>query len=126
MPGLLEQQMSAMVKLRILYGEADNAFEHIQALRGAGYDVTGASGREGVQEALVRAPFDVVILGHTFARDDRHHLPYLVKKLNPEIRLLVLHASGHHPKVDVALDSRLGPEVLLRALADLSLQPVGS
>ncbi|MFB3812497.1 MAG: hypothetical protein ACE14L_00175 [Terriglobales bacterium] len=51
-------------------------------------------------------------MGHTFHKDDRHHLAYAVKKLNLESRLLVLHASGRHPKVDLALDSRRGPEAV--------------
>ncbi len=115
-------------KPRILYGEAEaDAFTHTELFREAGYEVTEAVGRAGVQKAIEGARFDMVILGHTFTKDDRHHLPYSIKKLNPDTLLLVLHASGHHPKVDLALDSRRGDQVVLRAVSELlQLQPVGA
>ncbi len=118
--------MRAAPKAKILYGEADpqvssrqtGMFEH------AGYLVEVALGRKAIEEALARGGFEVVVLGHTLNKDDRHHLPYLAKKTNPETRVLVLHASGKHPKVDIALDSRRGEAVVLQAVADLLLQPV--
>ncbi len=117
--------MTTIKAVRILYGEAEaDAFEQTAALRRAGYDVTEAVGRKGVQEAIEGGSFDLVVLGHTFTKEDRHHLPYAIKKIDAEIRLLVLHASGHHPKVDLALDSRRGEEAVQAAVADLLLQPV--
>ena len=111
--------------VRVLYGEANaGVFEQTAALRSAGYDVEEAVGRNAVQQALERGPFDVVILGHTFTKDDRHHLPYTIKKLYPDTHLIVLHASGNHPKVDLALDSRRGSELVLKAVAELSTAPV--
>ena len=63
--------------------------------------------------------FDLVALGHTLTKDDRHHLPYVVKKESPATRVLVLHASGKHPQVDLAIDSRDGERSVLNAVAAL-------
>jgi hypothetical protein len=69
-------------------------------------------------EAAVKAgEFDIAILGHTLTRDDSHHLPYMLKKGNPAAQVIVLHASGRHPAVDIALDSRHGERALLEAIA---------
>lgn len=83
----------------------------------AGYAVVPALGRATIEVALAQGTFDVVVLGHTLTKDDRHHLPYMAKKANPATRVLVLHASGRHPKVDLALDSRLGEAAVLEAVA---------
>ena len=48
--------------------------------------------------------FDLVILGATLSKDDRHHLPYMVKKLNAGTKVLVMHAGTHHHEVDGAVD----------------------
>ncbi len=112
--------------MRILYGEADARVAEAQTEWFAGPDcrVEQAMGRKAIEEALAQGKFDLVVLGHTLNKDDRHHLPYLAKKTNPETRVLVLHASGKHPKVDVALDSRLGGETAVReAVAELLLEP---
>jgi hypothetical protein len=47
----------------------------------------------------------------------------MAKKSNPAIRVLVLHSSGKHPKVDFAMDSRDGDANLLRAVAQLLAVP---
>ena len=73
-------------------------------------------------ETLKREKFDIVILGHTLTRDDRHHLPYMVKKSDEGTLVLVLHASGKHPQVDAAIDSRFGFRAVLELLADLTGQ----
>lgn len=85
----------------------------------AGYAVVPALGRATIEVALAQGGFDLVVLGHTLTKDDRHHLPYMAKKANPATRVLVLHASGKHPKVDIALDSRLGEAAVLEAVAHL-------
>ncbi len=105
----------------ILYGEADAQVMSAQArvLEKAGYVVVAAVGREAVAGAMARTAFDLVILGHTLTKDDRHHLAYTAKKLNPASRVLVLHASGKHPKVDLAIDSRRGEAAVLEAVAEL-------
>ncbi len=118
--------MATRNAVKILYGEADPRISSAQAgmFARAGYHVEVAIGRLAIEEALTHGQFEVVIFGHTLTRDDRHHLPYLAKKAYPETRVLVLHASGKHPKVDIALDSRLGEAVVLQALADLLFQAV--
>ena len=93
--------------VKILYGEND--VEHLNekssALQEAGHQVQKAVGRKAVQDALRADSFDLVILGPTLSKDDRHHLPYMVKKANCNTRVLVLHESGHrHHEVDAAID----------------------
>lgn len=106
---------------RILYGEANPQVlsAQIAMFDKAGYVVVPALGRQAIEDALRHAAFDLVVLGHTLSKDDRHHLPYMAKKLNPATRVLVLHASGKHPKVDIALDSRRGERTVLEAVAQL-------
>ena len=91
----------------------------ITMLEKAGYVVVPALGRGAIEAALTHTAFDLVVLGHTLTKDDRHHLPYMAKKANPATRVLVLHASGKHPKVDIALDSRLGEAAVLKAVTQL-------
>jgi DNA-binding NtrC family response regulator len=85
----------------------------------AGYTVERAHGRKAAEQALRTGCYDVVILGHTLTRDDRHHLPYIAKKSSHSVRVMVLHASGKHPAVDFALDSRDGDKAVLAALSSL-------
>lgn len=108
-------------KATILYGEANGQVLSAQLamFEKAGYVVVPAPGREAIAGAIVHAAFDVVILGHTLTRDDRHHLAYMAKKFNAATRVLVLHASGKHPKVDLAIDSRRGEGAVLEAVAQL-------
>jgi DNA-binding NtrC family response regulator len=115
---------TSSVKAKILYGEGDTQAlkEHIATMQKAGYEVKTAVGRREIEQVLRAAKFDVVVLGHTLTRDDRHHLPYMAKKANPDCRVLVIHASGKHHEVDAAIDSRDGERVLLGALEEL-LEP---
>ena len=114
---------------RILYGENDAEVLASEAakLTKAGYGVTTAAGRKEIEAALARERFDLVILGHTLTRNDRHHLPYMAKKSHEDTRVLVLHFSGAHHAVDKALDSRDGEKAVLNAIAELlALVPVGA
>ena len=106
---------------KILYGENDAAVLAGEAakFKKAGYAVTQAAGRREIEAALAREPFDLVILGHTLTRNDRHHLPYMAKKSDEGTRVLVLHASGHHYAVDKSLASREGDKAVLDAIAEL-------
>lgn len=108
-------------KPKILYGENDQAVMKSQTamLEQAGYAVQTAIGRDGVQRALTQGSFDLIVLGHSLSRDDRHHLPYMAKKADENTPVLVLHASGKHPQVDAAIDSRSGARVVLEVVADL-------
>src|SRR5207248_7029264 len=93
-------------KLRILYCEGDTEVVASQAvhIQKVGHQVTTAVGRKGVEEALAKGQFDLVVLGPTLSRNDRHHLPYMVKKSHQETRVLVMHTDGgRHPYVDANL-----------------------
>ncbi len=121
--------MGKINKAKILYGENDPEVLASEAamLNKAGYQVTQAAGRKEIEAALARERFDLVILGHTLTRNDRHHLPYMAKKSDEMTRVLVLHFSGHHHAVDKVLDSRQGERALLAAIAELlALAPVGA
>jgi DNA-binding NtrC family response regulator len=111
-------------KAKILYGEgsAEALSAHSGVMQKAGYSVKTAVGRRAIEEAARQDKYDLVVLGHTLTRDDRHHLPYMVKKANSLSRVLVIHASGKHHEVDAAIDSRDGDRVLLEALEGL-LEP---
>jgi DNA-binding NtrC family response regulator len=89
----------------------------------AGHHVTTAASRRAVQEALRRDAFDLVILGATLSKDDRHHLPYMVKKTHEGTKVLVMHAGTHHHEVDAVIDPSLSMQRILEKIAAL-LQPV--
>jgi DNA-binding NtrC family response regulator len=96
-----------MSKLKLLYGESNEEVLASQAaeLQKAGYAVQTAIGRKGVLDVLKKETFDLVVLGQTLSRDDRHHLPYMVKKAQAA-KVLVLHTDGsRHPYVDGNIDT---------------------
>ncbi len=110
--------------LKVLYGELNEQVLASQAvvLEKAGHKVQTAVGRKAVQEALSKDAFDLVILGPTLTRDDRHHLPYMVKKANAETRVLVMHTDGsRHPYVDGNTDTG---ESMERLLEKINAQPL--
>jgi len=114
--------MSTGSKVKILFGEGDaDAFEaQVVELKKAGHEVEMGLERKGFMEALKKGSYDLVILGSTMSRNDRHHLPYMVKKANRETKVLVLHADGgRHPQVDAFLDSGRSLEALLEAVASV-------
>lgn len=97
-----------MSKLKVLYGEQNEQVQSEQAdsLKKAGYEVETAVGRKGVQDRLQQGSFDLVVLGGTLSREDRHHLPYMVKKAQASARVLVMHTDGsRHPYVDGWVDT---------------------
>jgi DNA-binding NtrC family response regulator len=102
-------------QLKILYGEGDAEVLASQAvlIQKAGPQVETAVGRKGIDEAVRRGTFDLVILGPSLTKNDRHHLPYVIKKAQAAIRVLVMHTDGEgHPAVDANLDTG-------RSIADL-------
>jgi DNA-binding NtrC family response regulator len=114
----------AKSKLRILYGEGDDEILAAQAatLEKAGHSVQSAVGRRGVDEAIKKASFDLVVLGATLTRNDRHHLPYMIKKASAEARVLVLHADGsRHPYVDACTDTGASMESVLNHIDALNI-----
>lgn len=113
-----------MAKLRILYGEGDDQVltQQAAALEKAGHAVQKAVGRKAVDEALKKSTFDLVVLGATLTRNDRHHLPYMAKKANAEISVLVLHADGtRHPYVDACVDTGASVENILNRIETMKI-----
>lgn len=111
-------------KLTILYGEGDEEVlaQQAAAFQKAGHTVHQAIGRKPAEEALKKSKFDLVILGTSMSRNDRHHLPYMVKKANAETKVFVLHADGsRHPYVDACVDSGTSMESILHKIDDMKL-----
>jgi DNA-binding NtrC family response regulator len=114
-------QSSQPQTVKILYGESDETTLSAQAaeIAKAGHQVTTALNRQGVLEALRREAFDLVILGATLSKDDRHHLPYMVRKSHATTKILVMHAGTHHHEVDAAVDPTLSMPRILEKIAAL-------
>jgi DNA-binding NtrC family response regulator len=114
-------QSTASASIKILYGESDEPALTAQSaeMTKVGYRVTTALGRQGVMEALRRDTFELVILGATLSKDDRHHLPYMVKKAHAGTKVLVMHAGTHHHEVDAAIDPSLSMHRILEKIAAL-------
>jgi DNA-binding NtrC family response regulator len=109
-------------KLNILYGEGDQEVitERAGSMQKAGHQVTTAVGRKEIEAQLKKGSFDLVILGPTLTRNDRHHLPYMVKKAHEGMRVLVLHADGgRHPYVDAATDTGRSIESILETISSM-------
>ena len=116
--------MAKAAKLKILYGEGDAEVLARQgaSMENAGHSVQQAVGRKAVQEALSKGSFDLVVLGPTLSRNDRHHLPYMVKKANAETSILVMHADGsRHPYVDACTDTGASLETVLARIEGMRI-----
>jgi DNA-binding NtrC family response regulator len=86
----------------------------------AGHQVTTAVGRKEIEAQLKKGSFDLVVLGPTLTRNDRHHLPYMVKKAHEGLRVLVLHADGgRHPYVDAATDTGRSIKSILETISSM-------
>ena len=113
-------QAKSTLKLKILYGEGNAEVLASQAvfIQKAGHQVEPAVGRKGVEEALRRESFDLAILGPTLNKNDRHHLPYIIKKVHAGTRVLVLHSDGErHPQVDASIETGRSVESLLETIS---------
>ncbi len=121
------QKSAHSATIKILYGESDEQTLSGQAaeMTKAGHHVTTALNRQGVQEALQKGAFDLVILGATLSKDDRHHLPYMVKKAHSGTKVLVMHAGTHHHEVDAAVDPNISMHRILEKIAAL-IQPMAA
>lgn len=111
-------------KLRILYGEGEEETlkQQAAAMEQAGHTVHQVMGRKSVEGALKNATFDLVVLGATMTRNDRHHLPYMVKKVSAQTSVLVLHADGsRHPYVDACTDSGTSMENVLARIESMKI-----
>ncbi len=114
----------AKSKLRVLYGEGEEEIlkEQAAAMEKAGHTVRQAIGRKAVEQALKNSVFDLVVLGPTLSRNDRHHLPYMVKKANAETSVLVMHADGsRHPYVDACTDTGASLEAVLTRIEGMKI-----
>ncbi|PYV58616.1 MAG: hypothetical protein DMG90_14225 [Acidobacteria bacterium] len=115
---------SARLKLMYVEGDEEVLKEQALTIEKAGHHVTAMVGRKAAMEQLQLDAFDLVILGQTLSRNDRHHLPYMVKKLHQGTRVLVLHTDGErHPYVDANLDTGSRIEQLLEKIAGLEAVP---
>jgi len=116
--------MAKAAKIKILYGEGD-AREQVApaaAFEKAGHAVEKAVGRKAVVEALNKGTFDLVVLGPSLTRNDRHHLPYVVKKAQPTAAVLVMHADGsRHPYVDACTDTGASLENVLARIEGMQI-----
>ena len=116
--------MANAAKLRILYGEGDVAAQAAPAaaFEKAGHGVEKAVGRKAVVEALQKGTFDLVVLGPSLTRNDRHHLPYMVKKAQAHAAVLVMHADGsRHPYVDACTDTGSSIENVLARIEGMQI-----
>ena len=109
-------------QLKILYGEGDAEVLVSQALsiQKAGHQVETAVGRKAIDEAVRQGAFDLVILGPTLTKNDRHHLPYVIKKAQAATRILVMHTDGErHPAVDANIDTGRSIADMLAKIASM-------
>jgi DNA-binding NtrC family response regulator len=116
-------------KLRILYAEGDSEVLAKQSvtIEKAGHQVTQAEGRQQVQDAIQREAFDLVIMGPTLTKNDRHHLAYMVKKAKSGAKVLVMHTDGEgHPAVDATLETGRSINALLEKIAAMYPQAAGA
>jgi DNA-binding response OmpR family regulator len=116
--------MPKSAQLSVLYAEDDLELLASQGsqIQKAGHAVDQVTGRKAVEESVRRKTYDLVILGDTLSKNDRHHLPYMVKKANQATKVLVLHSTHGHPGVDKEIDSPYTPEKLMEAIASLAPQ----
>jgi DNA-binding response OmpR family regulator len=120
---IMENTSKSSSKLKILYGEGDADVLAAQSvtIKQAGYEVTQAEGRQQVQEAIRREAFDLVVLGPTLTKNDRHHLPYIVKKANQQTLVLVMHTDGEgHHAVDANLETGRSIKALLERIGTMN------
>jgi hypothetical protein len=116
--------MAKSGKLSILYGESESQVltANAAAMEQAGHTVHQAIGRKKVEASLKAGAFDLVVLGPTLARNDRHHLPYMVKKASAITQVLVMHADGsRHPYVDACTDTGASLENVLHRIEAMNL-----
>lgn len=109
-------------QLKVLYAEGNAEVLAAQAdsIRAAGHQVETALGRKAVEEVLRSSKYDLVVLGPTLSKNDRHHLPYMVKKANEATRVLVMHTDGErHPAVDANLDTGRGIQDVVAKIATM-------
>jgi DNA-binding NtrC family response regulator len=121
--------MAKTGKLKVLYGEGDAEAQRAPAaaFEKAGHTVQKAIGRKAVVDALQKNQFDLVVLGPSLTRNDRHHLPYMAKKAQAETAVLVMHADGsRHPYVDACTDTGASIENVLARIESMQIAGLAS
>jgi DNA-binding NtrC family response regulator len=116
--------MAKASRLKILYGEGDAEIQAATAgaFENAGHAVEKAIGRKAMEAALRTNKYDLVVLGPTLSRNDRHHLPYMAKKAQAEVSVLVMHADGsRHPYVDACTDTGASVENVLARIEGMKI-----
>ena len=116
--------MAKSGRLRILYGEGDADVQAVTAgaFEKAGHSVEKAIGRKALEAALGKGRYDLLVLGPTLSRNDRHHLPYAAKKVQAEVSVLVMHADGsRHPYVDACTDTGASVENVLARIEGMKI-----
>jgi DNA-binding NtrC family response regulator len=116
--------MAKATRLKILYGEGDAEAQSVTAaaFEKAGHTVQKAVGRKAVEAAIGKGRFDLVVLGPSLSRNDRHHLPYTAKKAQAEVSVLVMHADGsRHPYVDACTDTGASIESVLARIEGMAI-----
>ena len=116
--------MAKAGKLKILYGEGDADVQVVTAgaFEKAGHSVEKATGRKALEAALGKGRYDLLVLGPTLSRNDRHHLPYAAKKVQAEVSVLVMHADGsRHPYVDACTDTGASVENVLARIEGMKI-----
>lgn len=111
----------------LLVGRMDAVLRTQSAvLKSKGYKISLAVSEEELQKHLKEAAFDIAILNHTLQRSERRKYSADIKAQDKRKLVLVLHASGarNNPNADAAVDSRMGPEAILRCLELLHLMEV--
>jgi len=110
--------------LKVLYTELNEQVLSAGAeeLEKGGFSVQTAVGRQAALDAINQSKFDFVVLGATLSRNDRHHLPFMAKKADQAVKVVVMHTdgSGHH-YVDANTETGESMDYLLRKIS--SLQP---
>jgi len=116
--------MAKAGKLRILYaeGEAEVQASTAAEFEKAGHSVETVIGRRASEAALKKNTYDLVVLGPTLTRNDRHHLPYMVKKVSAGTSVMVMHADGsRHPYVDACTDTGTSMEMVLSRIEGMKI-----
>ena len=110
------------VRLKVLYGEGDSdvLVPNTAALKNAGHEVVTAEGRKAMEAAMKQGQFDLILLGGSMSRNDRHHLPYMVKKISHAMKVVVMHTDGErHPYVDGNIDTGQDMDHLLAKINEV-------
>ena len=115
-------------KLKVLYCESDEELLASQSagIAQAGHQVTTALGRKAALEVLKKESFDLVILGWSLSKNDRHHLPYMAKKSHEATKVLVARTGGHHHEVDAVADGERGVGAVLDAIVSMGFKQASS